>query len=127
MVGAEVLTGDSLINAIQDGRFYASSGVSLESIRYDEQQRTLAIQITPVDGVTFTTRFIGTRSNYDATAEVTGIGEVFATVEGSAVEYTIPTDAYYLRATVTSSRAHPNPSYPEQKEQAWVQPVGWRK
>lgn len=127
MVGSDALTGDSLIQAIQDGRFYASSGVSLESIRYDEQTRTLAIQIAPVEGVTFTTRFIGTRSNYDATAEVTGIGEVFATKEGVAVEYIMPTDAYYLRATITSSRAHPNPSYSEQKEQGWVQPVGWRK
>lgn len=127
MVGAESLTGDSLIEAIQDGRFYARSGVSLEAIRYDEETRTLAIHIAPMEGVAFTTRFIGTRANYDATAEVTGIGEVFATMEGVAAEYTMPADAYYLRATVTSSRDHPNPSFPEQKEQAWVQPVGWRK
>lgn len=126
-VGADVLTGDSLIQAFKDGRFYASSGVELEAIRFDEESRTLTIQIAPVEGVTFTTRFIGTRSNYDATAEVTGIGEVFASIEGVAVRYAMPEDAYYLRATVTSSRAHPNPSYPDQKEQAWVQPVGWQR
>jgi hypothetical protein len=127
MVGAEELSGDSLIQAIKAGRFYASSGVTLDAIRFDEKSRKLTIQIAPVEGVTFTTRFIGTRSTYDATAEITGIGEVFATSEGVAVEFVMPADAYYLRATVTSSRAHPNPSFPEQKEQAWMQPVGWRK
>lgn len=127
MVGADALTGDSLVKAIKAGRFYASSGVSLESIHYDKQTRTLAIQIAPVEGVTFATRFIGTRATYDATGEVTGIGEVFATMEGVAVEYTMPEDAYYLRATIISNRDHPNPSFPGQKEQAWVQPVGWLK
>jgi hypothetical protein len=126
-VGADVLTGDSLIQAMKDGRFYASSGVELEAIRYDEGTRILTILIAPVEGVTFTTRFIGTRSNYDAAAKVTGIGEVFASMEGTEVQCTMPEDAYYLRATVTSSQTHPNPSYPDQKEQAWVQPVGWRK
>jgi hypothetical protein len=28
---------------------------------------------------------------------------------------------------VTSSMDHPNPSYDGQKEQAWTQPVGWKK
>jgi hypothetical protein len=39
----------------------------------------------------------------------------------------MPEDALYLRATVTSSRKHPNPSFGGQTEQAWIQPVGWKR
>ncbi|MEX2580033.1 MAG: hypothetical protein WD342_13325 [Verrucomicrobiales bacterium] len=126
MVGAESLDGDAIVEALRAARFYASSGVTLDAIRFDESSRTLSLEITPVDGVEFTTEFIGTRAGYDAAAKETGIGEVFATVEGNSASFIVPEDALYLRATVNSSRRHPNPSYPEQKEQAWIQPVGWR-
>lgn len=125
MVGAQELNGDSLIEAMQAGRFYASSGVVLDAIRFDKAAGTLSLEITPVDGVEFTTAFIGTRRSYDAAAEKSGIGEIFATVSGNLASFTIPDDAIYLRATITSSRKHPNPSIPDQKEQAWIQPVGW--
>ncbi|MCB1063233.1 MAG: hypothetical protein KDN20_09965, partial [Verrucomicrobiae bacterium] len=77
---------------------------------------------------TYTTEFIGTRKGYDATktASENGIGEVFATQTGTEVSLVIPEDALFLRATVTSSVGHENPSFPEQKKQAWTQPVGWR-
>ncbi len=31
----------------------------------------------------------------------------------------------YIRAAITSSKPHPNASYPNQTEMAWTQPVGW--
>lgn len=127
MVGARELNGTSLIEAMQAGRFYASSGALLDAVRFDKGTGTLSLEITPVEGVEFTTSFIGTRKGYDATADKTGIGEVFATIPGNRASFTIPDDALYLRATVTSSRKHPNPSFPDQHEQAWVQTVGWEK
>lgn len=126
-VGAERLDGDSLVEAMLAGRFYASSGVVLDKIRFDTEGGVLSLEIAPVDGVEFTTAFIGTRKGYDAAAEETGIGEVFATVAGNRPSFAVPDDALYLRATVTSSRRHPNPSVPDQREKAWVQPVGWKK
>ncbi len=127
MVGADKLDGDSLVEAMLAGKFYASSGVVLDAIRFDPDKRTLSLAIAPSEGASFTTTFIGTRKGYDATAEKTGIGEVFATVEGLNASFTMPKDALYLRATVTSTRKHPNPSFEGQTEQAWVQPVGWRR
>ncbi len=124
-VGAEKLDGDSIVEALRAGRFYASSGVALDAIRWDAGKGILSLEIAPVEGVEFTTAFIGTRKGYDATAERNGIGEVFATVTGNSPSFTIPEDALYLRATVTSSRKHWNPSFEGQMEQAWVQPVGW--
>lgn len=127
MVGSDELNGDSLVKAMRAGRFYASSGVVLEAIRFDKVKGTLSLEIAPVEGVVYTTAFIGTRKSYDAAAEKTGIGDVFATINGNQVTFAMPDDALYLRATVTSSRKHPNPSFPEQMEQAWIQPVGWEK
>lgn len=127
VVGADELGGDALINAMKAGKFYASSGVEIKSIHFDNNKGKLSVEMKPIEGVTYTTEFIGTRKGYDASAENTGIGEVFASVEGNNAAFKIPDEALYLRATINSSRKHPNPSFQGQKEQAWVQPVGWKK
>lgn len=122
MVWAEELNADHLVEAMQKGEFYASSGVELSSIDYDRGSRKCTIEIKEAEGVDFETRFIGTRRS---TPNLTG--EVFATVSGNRAEYQLDGDELYVRAVVTSSRDHPNPSVKAQKEQAWTQPVGWRK
>ncbi|MDF1849459.1 MAG: hypothetical protein P1U85_01405 [Verrucomicrobiales bacterium] len=126
VVGAEKLDGDSIVQAMQGARFYASSGVELTSISFNRDSGELSVEAKPEDGVEYTFDFIGTRKGYDAAAEETGIGEVFVTAKGNAASFRIPQDALYLRVTVTSSRRHPNPSFPGQKEQAWTQPMGWK-
>lgn len=127
MVHSPKLEANALVEAMQAGDFYASSGVSLESITWDEASRTLKLKISPTEGATYSTAFIGTRTGYDASQkqDENGIGEVFAELEGAEVSFRIPDDALYLRATITSSENHGNPSYPGQKKQAWTQPVGW--
>ncbi|MCB1230373.1 MAG: hypothetical protein KDN19_08915 [Verrucomicrobiae bacterium] len=128
MVHAPALEPNALVEAMQVGDFYASSGVALKSIAWDPKSRTLSLKIDPGEGATYSTAFIGTRSSYDATKPTgeNGIGEVFAELTGNEVSFTLPEDALYLRATVTSSEKHDNPSFPEQRKQAWTQPVGWR-
>jgi hypothetical protein len=128
MVGAEKLAGDDLILAMKAGRFYASSGVSLDRIAWDAPTRTLTVKIRPDGDATHRIAFIGTRKGYDATQPhgENGIGEIFHEVTGTEASYQMPADALYLRATITSSARHENPSYPEQKKQAWTQPVGWK-
>lgn len=128
MVRAAKLETDALVEAMRDGDFYASSGVSLDSVTWSEKSRTLTVKIAPEPGATYTTAFIGTREGYDPTkpAAENGIGEVFAEIEGTEARLTLPDDALYLRATVTSSARHENPSFPEQQKQAWTQPFGWR-
>jgi len=127
VVGSEKLHGDDLILAMKAGRFYASSGVSLDRIAWNPKTRTLTVKIQPDGDAIHRTAFIGTRKSYDAAKPhgENGIGEVFAEIEGHEASFTMPEDALYLRATVTSSARHGNPSYPEQKKQAWTQPVGW--
>ena len=122
MVWAAALEADQLVEAMQKGEFYSSSGVVLEKVEYDRGTRKHRVKITAEEDVTYETKFIGTRRS---TPEVTG--EVFETITGKEAEYHLTGDELYVRAVVTSSRPHENPSYPHQREQAWTQPIGWRK
>ena len=125
------------------GDFYSSSGVTLDLVEAVESsgEKQLSIKIKPVPGVKFTTQFIGTRKNYNkkATARLDSsgkpvratkvysddVGIVLKTVAGENPSYTIEGNELFVRAVVTSDRPHPNPSFKNQKEQAWTQPVFW--
>ena len=127
VVGADALDGDAIVKAMDEGKFYSSSGVELDRITFDPGSGDLTVSVVPASGANYTIEFIGTRTTYDADAEETGIGEVFASFEGPKASFRLPKDALYLRATITSSEKHDNPSYQGQKKQAWIQPVGWRE
>jgi len=122
MVQSHKLEADELVGAMKEGRFYASSGVVLDNVDFDREKKTLSLNIAAVDGVVFETRFIGTRKGTLEKA-----GEVLDTVDGLTPSYQMEGDELFVRAVVTSSRDHPNPSFRAQREQAWSQPVGWRK
>ena len=141
MVRANELDAAELVEAMMRADFYASSGVSLDDVGFDGE--TLRLQIAPDAGVTYRTEFVGTRVGVDLTSEPTldaegkefgasrtyrgEIGVVLAVVEGTSPSYALQGDELYVRAVVTADRAHPNPSFAEQREQAWTQPVGWQR
>lgn len=136
-VRAAQLTTESLIAALEAGDFYASSGVKLRELRQDA--KSIALEIEPEPGVTYTTQFIGTRRGYDArhepqrntAGEVSrvahtyskDIGAVLAEVKGPTASYQLKGDEIYVRAKVISSKPHPNPSQRGDFECAWLQPV----
>jgi hypothetical protein len=140
-VRAAELEADALISAMRRGDFYASSGVKLRDVQFDSTKRELRIMIEPQDGVEFTTKFIGTPRDYNrdwpAATDAEGrtltvqerycpkIGTVFKTEAGLHPVYQLTGEELYVRALITSTRLHPNPSLPNQTEQAWTQPVGW--
>ncbi len=133
-VRARRLTPESLIAAIRQGEFYASSGVVLDDVRFDSASGVLDIDIHPDSTARFTTRFIGTRRTASGAAEsaetqatAKSVGETLATVEGNTARYTLAGDEWYVRAVVTSNKPPANPSFKDQKAQAWTQPVGWEK
>ena len=86
------------------------------------RRRILALEIEGEEGVTYTTTFLGTRDVEDATP-----GEQLDRSEDLRPAYRLRGDELYVRAVVTSSKSHANPSFADQKEQAWTQPVGWRE
>lgn len=149
MVRARHLTPESIIRAMKQGEFYPSSGVRLNDLRFDHDQAELILEIDSEPDVTYTTNFIGTRRDAvvskpveepdnagEGEADGTGqapptidaarVGVVLATVTGDHPTYRLQGDELYVRAIVTSSKPHPNPSFDDQFEQAWSHPVGWR-
>lgn len=134
MVRATALTPESLIAALEAGDFYATTGVEIDDA--SRQDQTLTLQIRPEEGVTYTTRFIGTRRGYTPAQEIAAgtdhaavtrlysdeVGEVLAEVEGVTPSYTFTGDELYVRAKVISSRLKDNEPDGEY-ETAWTQPV----
>ena len=120
MVRAERLEADLIMRAVERGEFYSSSGVTLKEVSFRKGVVELEIEGQP--GVTYKTQFIGTRSGDGAAA-----GDELDVSESLQPVYRLRGDELYVRARVTSSMDHPNPSYAGQKEQAWTQPVGWKK
>lgn len=137
MVRSRFLTPAHLIEALERGDFYSTTGVTLRSI--DVTEKAMSIEIEPEEGVTYTTKFIGTRRGYDPSSEpvrdddgipmdVTrkyseDVGEVLLEVEGPSPKYNFTGDEVYVRAKVISSKPHPNPFARGERETAWVQPV----
>ena len=70
--------------------------------------------------IRYETEIIGTRK---ATPEI--VGETLAKIEGTEVHYPLAGDELYVRAAITASAPHPNPSFKGQRLQAWTQPQGW--
>ncbi|WP_166828028.1 CehA/McbA family metallohydrolase domain-containing protein [Thalassoroseus pseudoceratinae] len=137
MVLAKELESETIVEAMEAGQFYSSSGVELRKVISSDQG--LRVEVEPEEGVTYQIDFIGTRTGYDPEGKpvldakgqpmrVTmqysdDIGKVLKTVTGTTADYQFEGDELYVRARVTSSKAHPNPSEVGEKERAWVQPL----
>jgi len=137
MVLAKTLTIEALIEAMDGGRFYSSSGITLQKVT--SSKKGLEIEIQPEADVTYTVEFIGTRKGYDASSKPvvddkgnpvrttriysSDIGTVLQKTQGPKAEYRFKGDEIYVRALVTSSKRHPNPSETGEFERAWVQPL----
>lgn len=143
MVESKYLSPEHLIRALKAGRFYASSGVTIREFSFDRDSGEFRISIAGEAGLTYSTDFIGTPKDYDssslpatdqdgkpirATRKYSAdVGKTFATVAGTNPSYKLTGKELYVRAVVTSSRKHSDPTLKGQMEQAWIQPVGWEK
>ena len=143
MVRSRFLTAESLIHAMEKGDFYASSGVVLNDVEFDSVVSVLKVEVDPVQGETYQVQFIGTLIGYDETVQrrlgkngkprrATGkyssdVGKVLQTTKGTSATYQLTGQELYVRAVVTSSAEPDDPSFENQKKQAWTQPVGWLK
>lgn len=137
VVLARALAPDEIIQALERGAFYASTGVAVS--RVASSPREIEVCVEPEEGVSYTIDFIGTRLGFDPENEVVldarkiprrttrrysnDIGRVLKTQTGPRAAYQFDDDDLYVRARVTSTRLHPNPSAEGEYERAWCQPV----
>lgn len=139
MVRARELSPEAILDAIDKGDFYSSTGVVLNDIKFTGNK--LMIEIKPEKGVEYTTEFIGTIKNTDLTAHpVTGqegeeianttlsysseVGKILSTSKSLTPSYTYTGDELYVRARVTSTadQIDPNTGKVLGKQKVWVQP-----
>ena len=99
MVAAKELSKDAVVCALEEGRFYSSTGVTLHSYRHDDTK--IEIQIQQERDFIYTTVFSGNN------------GDVLGQVSGLHPSYKINGNETYIRATITSSSGG----------KAWTQPV----
>ncbi len=128
----------ALIEAMERGDFYASSGVEIDSMRW-EKGETLFVRPKAVDGETFLFRFIGTRRGFDRTNEkirassgdalrIThrysdDVGEILKESRGTEAHYTPSGDEIYVRCYIESSMPQEFPLHEDDRQRAWLQPV----
>ena len=137
MVLASTLHPEALVKALEAGRFYSSSGVTLHEIQHTSAGLKVSVAAEP--DVSYRIDFIGTRTPFDDTITPASVeaeqqetltqvysgdvGKVLKTVEGTAASYAYDGTELYVRALITSSRLHANPGETGEFEQAWIQPV----
>ncbi len=124
VVRAKELTPEALIESMEKGDFYASTGVELENVTF--KNRTLKIRVKPEEGTDFTIQFWG--AGKSATEEKK-MRTMLKEVKGTRAKYKLRNKDIYVRAKVISSRLQEN-HFRDQKDDyktAWTQPVLRRK
>lgn len=115
-VKTEDLTPNGIVSAMNQGDFYASTGVELRDVTFEDG--TLSVSVNEESGVNYTIQFIGTKS--DQTDEP---GVVLAEEEGTEASYSLQDNDLYVRAKVISDKAKENASSADEVEVAFIQPV----
>jgi len=113
-VHADALTPKSLIEAMESGEFYASTGVELTEL--ENADNTLSVDVKSEPGVTYKISFIGCRKG-----EIEP--EVLFAAAGNTASFEVTEDFLYVRSKVVSSKLHSNPIEDLIYETAWTQPV----
>lgn len=136
-VRARELSAAALVEAMERGDFYSSSGVVLRDVR--RERGRLVVEVDPRPGEAYVIEFLGTLRGFDPRREplVSGtglplrvtqryapdVGRLLKTVHGTRAEYRLRGDEWYVRARVTSTRPKDNPGLRGELERAWTQPL----
>jgi hypothetical protein len=112
MVRAKQLTPASLIEAMEAGDFYASTGVELEELKVEKN--TLTIDVKQVKGVTYSIEIITANKNGDMNYRIR---------KGPMASVALNADDLFLRARIVSSKRRINAVNDVEYEMAWIQPV----
>lgn len=114
MVQAKSLSPEALIEAMEAGDFYASTGISLQQL--EQGKGKIELTIEGETGIQYTTHFVGVRKGSNSS-------EVFASVEGTSASFEMTEDILFLRARIESTKPKENPFQEGDVEMAWTQPI----
>lgn len=114
MVQADSLNPASLISAMEAGKFYATNGVVLKTVKFENNELKVEIQSEP--NINYSIAFIGCKKGESNPQE-------FASQEGVTASFKMTDDMLYVRCKVISSKLQDNPIEGILYEMAWTQPV----
>ncbi len=114
MVQADSLDPTSLIEAMESGNFYSTTGVTLNKVKFDGKK--LSIDVNPEAGVDYVISFIGCRKGQSEPVE-------FEAIEGPSGSFELTEDILFVRCKITSTKFQDNPIENLVYEMAWTQPV----
>ena len=119
MVNAPDLTPRALIDAMEAGRFYATSGVTLKQL--PQAGKTLTVRINTEPNVTYRIQFFGVRKGKQQ-------AELLREVVDSVATYSLTDDTWLVRAKIISNKPKYNPFMQGDRsadavETAWTQPI----
>lgn len=133
------LDAASLLKAMHEGDFYASSGVEMEDLQYDAESRTMHYQVRTQPGVKYEIQLIATPKSVslpefdpgldpvqrsEQLMKIEQIGQVVETTDQTEGSFQCQDDWLYARIVITASTLPADPSFTDQKQQAWLQPFG---
>jgi hypothetical protein len=116
MVRAKELTAPAIIEAMEMGEFYSTTGVTLEQLEFSKG--ILSLKVNAVAGVSYTIQFFGADKN-----KTSPVGRLLKEVNGTQASYALTGDDLYVRAKIISTKPKENPYHEGDMETAWTQPV----
>lgn len=149
MVRSAELTANAISAAMENGDFYATTGIILSKLEFDEKERVLKVEVEKEPGLNYRIEFKGSLEQvslahehvedvvddkglaHPATSHYPdeGIGKTFKQVDGTEAMYRFSGDELYVRVVVHCD-APPYfkyDDYSDLEKKAWTQPIGWRK
>jgi len=114
MVRADTLSARFLINAMEAGNFYSTTGVELDEVILEGGKLSIVVKEKP--GVSYQISFIGSKvGDVDA--------QEFSTIQDSQASFEITDDILFVRCKITSTKLQDNSIEDILYEMAWTQPV----
>ena len=114
MVNSKKTETLSLIESMESGNFYSSSGVELKKVKHNKEK--LVVEIEPNKAVNYEIIFIGYRKNDSQV-------QVLKRVKGNSASYIFKENDLFVRAKINSDEIKINPYVEGETTQAWTQPV----
>ncbi|NND08732.1 MAG: histidinol-phosphatase [Saprospiraceae bacterium] len=114
MVQADSLSASTIIESLERGSFYASTGVTLSNLT--ARKNKLLVEVDAEEGISYEIVFIGCQMGEKEVKEL-------KRVNGTKGHFRITEDIAFVRAKIISNKRHQNPIENLNYEMAWTQPV----
>ena len=113
MVNSKKLETSSLIEAMEKGDFYASTGITIK--KYVVTKNQIRVKVEPEQGVHYEILFLGYKDGGEAV-------ETLERIKDTKGSYTFQDNDLFVRVKITSDALKESPPNTQETKQAWTQP-----